>query len=119
MKILNYYIIILICLIAISCSVQSGKQKTTKAFVPVCRNNLQAIVELKNQWAVERNKTTNDIPTWDDLRPYFPDRWSNNIPTCPDGGVYNIGRIGAPPTCSIGGFEHSLSQMEINAIHGP
>jgi hypothetical protein len=55
----------------------------------------------KDIWA-KGNKTTNDTPTWDDLRPYFPDGWSNNIPVCPAGGTYILGRVGERPRCSIG-----------------
>ena len=61
----------------------------------------------------EGNRTTaeatNDAPTWDDLRPYFPYTWSNSIPVCPDGGVYTIGRLGENPKCSIGKeYSHSF-----------
>jgi hypothetical protein len=48
-------------------------------------------------------------PTWDDLWPYFPARWSNSIPICPAGGTYTIGPVGEKPKCSAGGgFDHSL-----------
>lgn len=85
------------------------KPVSTKAGNP-CVNNLRIIEECKTQWALEKNKTTNDTPNWDDIRPYFPDRWSNSIPVCPEGGTYTIGRVGEPPTCSIGGSRHSLPQ---------
>jgi len=75
--------------------------------IPVCVNNLRNIEICRDRWSKDENRTTNDVPTWDDLRPYFPDRWSNSIPICPSGGTYTIGRIGEPPTCSIGGPEHS------------
>ena len=77
-----------------------------------CINNLRVIDGAKDQWALENHKTTNDMPTWNDLRSYFPswsnDRnWSNGMPICPNAGIYTIGKIGQPPTCSIGGL-HSL-----------
>lgn len=73
-----------------------------------CKENLRNIQVCKELWANDNSKTTNDIPSWNDLRPYFPDRWSNNVPVCPSGGAYTIGRVGEPPKCSIGGYEHSL-----------
>lgn len=61
------------------------------------------------------NKGSDDSPTWDDLRPYFPDwatnglvRWTNG-PVCPEGGIYTIGRVGETPRCSIGGYSHAVS----------
>ena len=73
-----------------------------------CVDNLHHIEILKREWANEKGKSSNDVPSWDDLRPYFPDRWSNSIPVCPDGAMYTINRIGELPTCSIGGPGHSL-----------
>jgi hypothetical protein len=63
----------------------------------------------KEAWAANNDNTTNHTPTWDNLKPYFPDRWSNSIPVCPGGGTYTIGPVGEKPKCSIGGgFNHSL-----------
>jgi hypothetical protein len=72
-----------------------------------CVNNLRILDSCKQEWVLEHKKATNDTPTWDDLRPYVPNWWTNNIPVCPAGGTYTIGRIGEHPTCSIGGYEHS------------
>src|SRR5215471_2882162 len=64
---------------------------------PSCINNLRQICMAKEQWAKESHKTTNDAPTWDDLRGYLkPKPWK-----CPNGGTYTIGRIGELPICSI------------------
>jgi hypothetical protein len=73
-----------------------------------CIINLQSIDTCKQQWMFHSNKTTNDIPSWDDLRPYLPSKWKNGKPVCPKGGAYTIGRGGELPTCSIGGELHSL-----------
>jgi hypothetical protein len=67
-----------------------------------CVNNLRVISAAKQQWAFEHNKTAQDTPTWEDLRPYFPAEWTNGRPICPDGGTYTIGRVGEPPKCSLG-----------------
>jgi len=77
--------------------------------IPRCHDNLARLEIFKFEWASENHKTTNDTPTWDDLRQNFPDRWSNSIPVCPAGGTYTIGRVGEKPRCSIGGgYRHSL-----------
>ena len=67
-----------------------------------CVNNLAVIDGCKQQWALEKDKTTNDIPTWDDLRPYLGRETNAPIPVCPQGGTYTLGRIGEPPRCSLG-----------------
>jgi len=78
------------------------------ARISTCVLNLEKIQTCKELWASNENKGTNDVPSWNDLSPYFPDpEWSNSIPTCPAGGTYKIARVGEPPTCSIGGLGHS------------
>ncbi len=78
-----------------------------EAKIGPCVWNLREIEFTKADWQHNERKTTNDIPSWEDLEPYFPPRWSKAIPVCPAGGTYKINRIGEPPTCSIGGPEHS------------
>jgi hypothetical protein len=70
-----------------------------------CLANLRAIDAGENEWALENHKTTNDTPTWDDLRGYLE---GGKIPQCPQGGTYKLGHVGEVPTCSIGGPRHSL-----------
>jgi hypothetical protein len=82
-----------------------GSNKISK-----CKDNLFSIQIFKAEWASERNKSTNDVPTWNELRPYFEEKWSNGIPVCPDGGSYTLNRVGEQPTCSIGGRRHSLAR---------
>lgn len=77
--------------------------------IPRCHGNLVQLELFKDQWASENRKSTNDTPTWDELRPSFPDRWSNSIPVCPAGGTYTLGRVGEKPRCSVGGgYRHAL-----------
>ena len=79
-----------------------------------CVIHLREIAALKEQWGLDHQKTTNDVPTWDDLRPYMRPANADWIPHCPSGGVYTIGRLGEPPTCSIGGRDHTLPQYGAN-----
>ena len=77
-----------------------------------CVNRLMQIESAKQEWAIEDNKTTNDVPTWRDLYPYLAESFTNYYftngkPVCPEGGTYTLGRVGVPPTCSIGGPRHS------------
>ena len=68
-----------------------------------CVNSLRQLDGAKQQWAIENSKTTNDVPSWDDIRPYI-----GRGLRCQKGGTHMIGRVGEPPTCSIGGPGHSL-----------
>ncbi len=66
----------------------------------------------KQQWALEKNASTNAVPTFKDIRPYLGQgrmfegdlAWFH----CPAGGTYTIGQLGMPPTCSFGGPGHTL-----------
>jgi hypothetical protein len=67
-----------------------------------CRNNLAQIDGATHQWALECGKTTNDSPTWEDLRPFLclPGR---NFPVCDRGGKYILGDLNHLPKCSYPG----------------
>ena len=71
-----------------------------------CVNNLRWIDGATQTWALDNGKTTNDLPTWADVRPYLSR--NGRMPTCPQGGRYTLGRRDKPPTCSYPG--HVLSQ---------
>jgi hypothetical protein len=74
-----------------------------------CVNYLRQVDAVKQQWAMDYKKTTNDVPTWEDLSPYLP-RWEQRSlnKLCPKGGIYVIGPVGKRPACSIGGRDHTL-----------
>jgi hypothetical protein len=74
-----------------------------------CVSNLRIIQGATEQWALENHKTSNDAPTVEDIRPYMGRGGAGEIPVCPQGGIYTPGRLGQPPTCSIGGPQHSLN----------
>jgi len=74
-----------------------------------CVNILRQIDGAKHQWALENGKTTNDTPSSDDLRPHIRLGPQGELPRCPEGGTFILGRVGELPRCSIGGY-HSLPQ---------
>jgi len=65
-----------------------------------CINNLRQIDAAKNEWALEKGKTSSATPTREDLLPYLS-KW----PVCPAGGTYTIGPVSVQPTCSISGHQ--------------
>lgn len=72
--------------------------------VNACINNLRMMDAAKQQWALEKNKSPNDIPQPQDLLPYFGP--SAVFPQCPGGGRYTLNAVNKAPTCSIPG--HAL-----------
>jgi hypothetical protein len=87
------------CLLLMGCEVD----RSTKPEV-ICCSNLKQIDAGKQMWVIEQHKTTNDVPTWDDLKTYFR---RDVPPECPNGGSYTIGRVGDMPTCSVA--EHTAA----------
>jgi len=77
------------------------RARATRSAAP-CINILRQFDAAKNEWALENHKAPDDMPTWKDLSPFLPARWSNIVPICPDGGAYTLGRIRQLPTCSLG-----------------
>lgn len=89
---------------------QSENKLVTDAGITIihrnaCINNLRQIDAAKQQWALEKNKSSDDVPTVDDLVPYLKD---GVFPICPDGGTYSINEVDTLPTCTIQG--HVLPQ---------
>ena len=68
-----------------------------------CLTNLREIDGAKQQWALEKDKAADAVPTVRDLLPYLKD---GVFPTCPAGGTYFINSVDTLPTCSIAG--HAL-----------
>jgi prepilin-type N-terminal cleavage/methylation domain-containing protein len=71
-----------------------------------CINNMHQIDGAVTEWALEKGKKTGDsAPSLiDDLTPYIRLNSSGSIPSCPAGGSYIMGTVGAIPqiTCSLG-----------------
>lgn len=76
------------------------QQSAMAANANACINNLHQIGQAKLQWALDKAKSTTDVPTAQDLAPYCKD---GVFPVCPDGGTYSINAIGEPPACTIPG----------------
>jgi hypothetical protein len=51
---------------------------------------------------LENGKTNGVVITENDIKPYIKLDSNGNLPKCPAGGKYTIGRIGDKPTCSLG-----------------
>ena len=67
-----------------------------------CRNSMRQIFSVKQQWALEYNKTSSDTPTSAELTNYI----HGGYPSCPLNGTYTIGNVTADVSCSIhGSFE--------------
>ena len=84
---------------------QSENQMVTDASLTLihrntCINNLRQIDGAKQQWALEKNKATDAVPTERDLLPYLKD---GIFPVCPEGGSYSINSVDALPTCTVAG----------------
>lgn len=66
-----------------------------------CCNNLRQFDGAIQQWAVENKASSNAVVTWNDIRPYIRLSPASELPLCPQGGTYTIGRAGDQPRCSI------------------
>ena len=83
-----------------------------------CINNLREIDGAKERWVWEHHAKKNDVVTLNDIKPYLTPYGEPNgfikldakgdLPKCPAGGVYTIGKIGESPTCSVGAPSHVL-----------
>jgi hypothetical protein len=68
-----------------------------------CINNLRQIDAAAQQFALEHHLTNGDAINFpDDLTPYIKLNSAGKIPSCPQGGIYHISKVGEKPTCSLG-----------------
>jgi hypothetical protein len=74
------------------------------ASVNSCIANLKQIVGAKATWALEQKKSNSDIPTTNEL--YGVTNYIRDMPVCPRGGTYTLGRVDQKVRCSIPG--HTL-----------
>ncbi len=74
-----------------------------------CINNLRQIDGAKEQWALEKRKTTGealDAGEEAEVNEYLK---GNAKPICPATGVYTYNEIGTNPICSLFAQGHSLT----------
>ncbi|MGV3755101.1 MAG: hypothetical protein ACO1QS_06940 [Verrucomicrobiota bacterium] len=72
-----------------------------RAQIVTCTANLRQLENVKQQWGVEHQKEGGDMPTMEELRPYF--RYAIG---CPVNGTYAINVLTNKATCTIAG--HTL-----------
>ena len=63
----------------------------------ICINRAREIEAAKAEWALSTGATNGTEVTWNNIAPYF----TNGFPKCPEGGTYNLGKVGEPVLCSI------------------
>ncbi|HEV2695373.1 MAG TPA: hypothetical protein VG347_20935 [Verrucomicrobiae bacterium] len=78
----------------------AAQPTSTDDMMNKCINNLRQIDAAKNQWALEKGKTSEAVPKEEDVTPYL---MGNALPICPSGGTYTLNALDKPPTCSIAG----------------
>ena len=94
--------VIIGAIVAIVIPNRGGGSHTSPA--KACINNLRQIDAAANQFALENHLTNGDhINFPNDLTPYIKLNEYGKIPPCPSSGkAYHIGKVGEPPTCSLG-----------------
>jgi competence protein ComGC len=73
-----------------------AKQASQRA---ACVANLKQMDGAKAIWANANKKRETDVPTDSDL--FGAKEYIRVKPTCPAGGIYSLGPVGSPPTCTI------------------
>jgi hypothetical protein len=81
----------------------SDQRQRSLWLTDVCKDRLMQIETAKEQWRIDYQKTTNDVPTLDDVQRYFKEEL-----VCAAGGKYTIGKLNERPRCSIP--RHRLSE---------
>jgi len=90
-------------------AIQSQAQQTVQALAAQqqavsCINNLRQIDGAKQQWALEKRRPPEAVPTVNDVAAYI----KGGLPKCPAGGTYTLNAVGAVPACTVPG--HALPQ---------
>ena len=63
----------------------------------ICINNQRSIDAAKEDYALHKGITTGADVTWDEISVDF----LHGIPKCPEGGNYELGKVGEAVTCSV------------------
>jgi hypothetical protein len=94
---------ILVALVLLPIIIPEFLHARSVAHMNSCINHLAQIDGAKQTWAQKNHKNANDVPTWNDLRPYFGRGSDFTTLVCPDGGTYTLGSLSEAPKCSIRG----------------
>lgn len=94
-------IVVLILGILLSIAVPNWMKAREGARAKSCLENLRCIEGAKEQWAMENRKGSGDAVVEADLWPTYIK--GSSFPSCSGGGVYTLGAIGDPCSCSIHG----------------
>jgi hypothetical protein len=84
------------------------QQDREKSNIESCKRNLKNLQATKVMWALDTNKPDDALPVQGDLVPYY----IKMMPICSSGGVYTLGKVNEPPTCSI--KEHNPDSSKFN-----
>ena len=71
-----------------------------------CINNLRQIDGAKDQWAIEKGKSTGNTVVDTEVDGYI-----KKTPTCPAGGAYTYNVIGTSPVCSLSSLTAGPHQL--------
>ena len=84
----------------------------TRAALSSCIAQLKQIDGAKSTWALEHQKTADDVPSDSDL--FGAKAYIAHKPVCPRGGTYAIGKVGEYARCTIP--HHSLDYGRVIVI---
>jgi prepilin-type N-terminal cleavage/methylation domain-containing protein len=76
-------------------AIPSFMKSRTTSQKNACLNNLRQIDSAKEQWAMEKEKSTGDAVTDSEVEAYMKD----GRPNCPSGGTYTFGVVGTAADC--------------------
>lgn len=86
----------LIGLILLRFDVGSWGVHSAPSALNICINNQRSIDTAKEKWALRNSATSGTEVNWDQITADFP----NGFPKCPEGGRYELRRVGEPVLCS-------------------
>ena len=92
--------------------VKSQPLLTPEAGLGACLNNLRRIDAAIQMCALENQLSGTNVLTAEQVLPYLIEQ---QLPRCPSGGTYSLGRLSDLPSCSIPG--HGLPIPEISPDH--
>lgn len=92
-------IVVMIIGMLLAIAVPQWMKARQNARTTVCEENRRVIDDVKQLWAQDKGKATNDTPAMSDLDPYY----LKGTPVCPESGTYTLNTVGAQCECSVHG----------------